>query len=64
MRTTIAGALLGAGLAVSMMPGSAQASCWYISEDLPCVQPPCFADELNKVDEKLGDHLTEFECMT
>ena len=64
MRTKIAAALIGAGIAVSLLPGTAQASCWYISEDLPCVQPPCFADELNKVDEKTGDHLDEFACMT
>lgn len=65
MRRTIATALAGVGIAVSLLPvNTASASCWYVAEGLPCVQPPCFAYELNKLDEKLGDHLTEFGCMT
>lgn len=67
MRKKIAAVLLGAGLAFPMLPmNAAQASCWYISPDLPCWQPPCLADVYNKADAKLGDKLPDeaFACMT
>ena len=67
MRTKIATALVGVGIAVSLLPvNAASASCWYITEDLDCVQPPCLADYYDKADAKLGDKLPDdpFVCMT
>jgi hypothetical protein len=65
MRTRIAVALVGVGIAVSFLPVSpASASCWYITEELDCVSPPCAAPILNKVDDKTGDHLGTFACPT
>ena len=67
MRTKIATALVGVGIAVSLLPvNAASASCWYISEDLDCVAPPCVADYYNKADAKLGGVLPDdfMACMT
>jgi len=65
VRIRIAAALVGAGIAVSLLPVSpASASCWYITEELDCVSPPCVAPYLNKVDDKTGDHFDTFACPT
>lgn len=60
MRKKIAAALLGAGLAVVVLPATpASASCWYIAEEFDCVSPPCVADVYANLDAKLGDALPD-----
>lgn len=62
MRKVLAAAVIGAAVLVPFA-SSASASCIAVTEDL-CVSPPCPAGYLNALDDKLGDHLDPFACMT
>lgn len=66
MRNVLAAVALGAAVLVPVSSASASAICVVTTEDghQVCVGTPCPADALNKVDEKLGDHLSPFGCPT
>ena len=58
MRTRLAAALAGVGIAVSLLPlNAASAQCWYLGEEFGCVSPPCLAAVYAQADAELGDAL-------